>query len=355
MNKVLVINRCKTDNMGDEAIGICLSKLLKSEFKIEVITEDLCLYKGIPKMYSKKKNSNTVIDYLVKILSHLGCRKILWSIQNRRLFSTLRQYTYDFVFVGGGELLQSNYFFPLALDTWMKNINHYQPQAKCILFGVGVTNRFTTVDKKRISNALRFIDVIYVRDEASRQNLNTIFGKDSFVIPDVVLSQNLLCNTSREYILYGITDFKRISKYGIYSKSENEYFEKTYQYLLSIKTKEYGIKLFYTTNSDYISVKKFQSFVLEKYGELLQIANINSLDDLCYEMETAIEVYSPRMHGCILASVYGAKYHPIIISPKMKEFSIRYKDKINHEECHNLVIQAISDIFNNSYNINESN
>ena len=69
MNKILVVNRCKTDNLGDEAIGICLSEVLKSEFKKEVITEDLCLYKGIPKMYAKKKNSNTVVDYLVKILS----------------------------------------------------------------------------------------------------------------------------------------------------------------------------------------------------------------------------------------------------------------------------------------------
>ena len=86
--------------------------------------------------------------------------------------------------------------------------------------------------------------------------------------------------------------------------SENEYFEFTYNELCQL-TKEDEYKLFYTTQEDCEVCAKFTRYCQIKHGCSFDIVRVKDLDSLITMVQKANVVYSPRMHGCILAQFSG--------------------------------------------------
>ena len=335
---ILVISRCRTDNFGDQAIGIAMQKLIESGNPSNIVfLEDL-------------KNSHIAghdskpLVYIKKIISRIGFADVLWKIENRSLFGILGQRKFDVIFIGGGELVQSNRIFPLALDEWTKHIKIKQAQTPIFLFGVGVTKSYSPKDKKRVEKALSRIDGFVVRDNTSQKNLKDLFGLESMVIPDVVYSLTFEdSGYKRNCVLYGITNFERIRKYGIYAKSREDYFNKSIYEIEKLG----GARLFFTTRSDREECMRIKEYAQKEKGLILSIVECKDLDGLLIEMQKACDVYSPRMHGCILADLCGARSHPIIISPKMKSYHDTYVHPLDFESLKEKVLKVMDSILKN--------
>lgn len=193
------------------------------------------------------------------------------------------------------------------------------------MFGVGVTSYFNFQDKYYLKKALHHIDYLYVRDLHSKHNLLNIFERDSIIIPDVVLgNEPIIPIHTKAGTLYGITSFKRINRYSIYAKSKEEYYTKAYQEIINL---EKPVTLFYTTQDDYNSCLDFSLYVKQRYGKSLTIVETSNLSQLYQILPLYKDVYSPRMHGCLLAKLAGANVTPICISEKMISYKKHYEDK----------------------------
>lgn len=336
---ILIISRCITDNLGDQAISKAMLSLAEELTSATVYAVDLTTEEhSNSQMYRFKHR-------LYKLISRVGGRDAAWRMENRGLFKILESVTFDLVLIGGGELVQSNSIFPLALDTWTQKIRNKQPHSAIYLFGVGVTSKFSQADREHIEKMLKRVNGVVVRDTASKDNLQSLYGINSTVIPDVVYSMQMQAddnnNEVRKGVLYGLTNWERIEKYGIYAESHEAYYQKT----LAIISECVGEwELFYTTRNDYKECLRFREFASDHHVniEISKYTDINSLIKLLKGKE---KVYSPRMHGCIIADLCGCEVEPILISPKMESYKTTYKKPLDFDGMRTRIIDEMERIF----------
>lgn len=340
--KVLIVNRNRTDNLGDQAIAYSMSKIFTS-VGASVEMGEFCNSQGDRNIYLNKNITDNMVDDDSKsrglkdrikrfAYNNTYIKNIIWLFRNQNLFLPLKSQKYDYIIIGGGEIIQSNSEFPLAFYWWIKKIKKYQSEAKVGLFAVGVTEEYSKRDLLYIKRGIEELDFIFVRDLSSQENLRAVFGKDSVVIPDSVFINMgdpvfTIHNNDAKNVLYGITPFNRIKRYGILAKTQSDYFENIIADLKEIEqgSPKQKILLYYTTFEDKIECFRFNEYCLSKTGKQYGIAEINSLSDLIHEYANTKTVYSPRMHGCIIANIVGnIDVHPIIISPKMNSFYNMY-------------------------------
>lgn len=347
--KVLIVNRNLTDNLGDQAIGRTMISLFK-EAKGNVFVGE---YSNIVKQIRiQEKNIKKCSTQKNALINKIKCSQLVypmkWWIQNNAIFQILYTMQFDYILIGGGELIQSNMNFPLALRTWTRIIHKTQRKCKTTLFSVGVTATYNNKDLKRYKDAFRLIDSIIVRDRQSYNNCLNIFNRSAQIMPDVVLSGYAICNekheeVTRDCILYGITDFCRINRYHLFAKTKEEYYEKSISDLKMIFEKYPGMKLtlFYTSSSDRDACEEFASFFSSRFEKEIQIACIRNLDELVELYYSAFAVYSPRMHGCILAEITEVpNITPLCISPKMISYKSEKIQHANWDPCDVILEQA---------------
>lgn len=339
MKKILIINRNNTDNIGDKTIGIAMQALVKEISSAKVYSADLTTERHLNNRLSRAKHS------VYKLVARLGGREFVWKMENRGLFKVLDKNVFDLVLIGGGELVQSNKIFPKALDTWTYKIKIKQPQAKIYLFGVGVTSHFSIEDKKHLLNMLKRINGVVVRDQMSKDNLLNQYGIESKVIPDVVYSlrrrEEKDGTPYRSGVLYGLTNWERIKKYGLYASSREEYYKKTLEAIPK------NGKLFYTTETDHKECLCFQSYAKNNNVDL-EIAYYDDIDALFSLLQTKEAVYSPRMHGCIIADLCGCRTEPILVSPKMESYKATYKKPLDFIGMQAKIVEELKLIFENN-------
>lgn len=349
--RILIINRNCTSNLGDQKIAQSMKKLFSSQ-GVHVDMAEYSNYRGhkeIVKKSYKQETDTALKKYLKKcIIFFPRVKEIKWKLDNKRLFDSLMSKNYDYIIFGGGELIQSNTQFPIAFNSWVKKINKYQKRTKIILFSVGVTNNFSSRNKKLFQIALKSVTKIYVRDSESQKNMKKIFDKNSEVIPDIVFfnEHNENLENKKNLILYGITSYQRINKYGLLANSLYDYYNDTLNEIKTIKAQhpQYEIQLFYTSQEDYDACVQFK-----KYAEssiILSLTRINSLEDLHRFCKVAKFVYSPRMHGCIIAALEGCKIIPIKLSPKIITFEKTYLPVIEYEKMKKILFIKSKEVIN---------
>lgn len=348
--KILIVNRCHTENLGDQYIGRSMENIFSQYGQI---------YKAdLVHFYNKDQELNCCnIKHrhsLSTLLIKLRLRTVnqFVKVQDKFRFNILRKHRFDYIIFGGGELINSS--FSQSLCEWSDNISKYQPTAKVYIFAVGVTDNFSPTQKKETMALLRKACSVYVRDINSKRNLYTIFGLDSLEIPDSVF-YNLYerdCNENL-YSLYGISEYKRLVL-----KHNNKFSCKDDYYNMCIKDIEHKeksghiINLFYTTKADLEEVYEFNDYCKSTIGKEYAIAKIYDLDSLLSCILCSYAVFSPRMHACIIALIMHKHVEPIIISEKMRNFKEKYIDsKIDLFELKQLLQQAGERVVNDIENI----
>ena len=348
--RVLVVNRNRTENLGDYAIAQSMVKLFTDRGAVADLAElsDVNGKRFVKTDYSgSSRQSKPRLSSLKRnrLIRAVGLRVI-----NNSLYQLLRSSKYDKVIIGGGELLQSNGVFPSALDSWTRVSRRRQPSAKIILFAVGATSVFTPKDKKKTARALGRADRVYVRDIASQNNLAEVFGVGSELICDVVFysgSGRESSASNRTRILYGITSFKRVKRYGMLSDAEESYFELCRKEIEGLIEQFPSAQpaLFYTITDDYRACVDFNKAMQERFRVSYPIADTAVPEKLRAAYDEAVCVASPRMHGCILAINSGVpKVIPIIISPKMEAFGSVYSDGFSPEKLRRMLVDAADEV-----------
>lgn len=321
---VLIINKRCSHNLGDQAIGRSIDDLFIAQ-GCSVVARDLtdgnASIKNIDLSYKISKNKDRD--------NNLFLRQLYWFIKHKRITKTISTSDkIDFAVIGGGELLQNNVSFPVALWMWVKRIKRLNKNTPIYMVAVGVTKKHSWFSKILIKKTLQNVKKIFVRDMQSMQNLKEIFGVESDVMPDVVFGYDRVFSinnkSSREGALLGITAFYRLKYYGI-SSDKSIYFEELLSKYQKLKS-TYGIvKCFYTDNTDYATCIEFSEWAKLTHNYDVEVAKYSSLDELLELLVSTRYLESPRMHACILSMLFGTDYKPVIISPKMQSFSELYK------------------------------
>lgn len=353
--KILLINRGWSDNLGDQAIKYTLEELLKS-YNYEVDFSDFTQYKKNQDLNYKNKSKEISCREKKMFRKVISCiipvstlRRISWIVKNYKIFKACFK-EYDLVVIGGGQLLNSNYVFPLAMFLWV-NLFELFNDSKIIIFGVGAVRNYNRFDKFLYSNALKKVDKIYMRDYESIKILSEVFNQNASYVPDVAFCINKLKSeeivNKRNEVLIGLTDYNRYKKY-YNDKGRDEYYLEWEKIILHYVDKKYNVKFFYTTVGDLTEAINMQKTILNKYKTYIDIIEVNNLDELINAISHAAVVVSPRMHALIIAYVYGCDVIPFIMSDKIKVFKEQYLDdkSISLDELQNQVLTQLMNAIN---------
>ena len=323
MKKVVIINRTNTDNYGDKIISNTM-KFLFSDNKFKVQTRDY--------IFNKKS----------RILNHFF-RDKLNELEYKRNIRFIKKA--DIIIIGGGELLSGESHFYSALKKWIDIIDKYNPKAKKFIFACGVTNSFS--DKTIIQK----FDKVYVRDEFSKEILESIVGKELSLIeeiPDCVFGFKLKRYKKKNRICLGVTDINRHNKHKLIPFKSNEELIGYYDEILTDIKYEYPnstVNLIYNTKSDYIYSKMVYKALKGKY-KFLKLKHLHSEKNLIREICSSKLIISPRMHALIIAMISQTKYKPIVISNKINSFVKKYDKSNDIKLLKKQVLKAVSDIKN---------
>lgn len=358
MKQILLLSRVNTTNLGDQLIGRSMMTLfspygeitqddISSSDKSNIIRCDelISKYSGsnINNLsYPPKKTKWGV--YIIRCLQkkiHFKIKNIKWLKSNYSIFTVAIKKKFDIIVIGGGELISPSFAFPIYI--WSLIIKYLQRKSKLVLYGVGVTECTNIKERRRLARIVNLADSVYVRDKLSRNYMKKLYNRDSKEISDVAFINDFDFSGERIYSLYGMTTIERINKHNILQLSENEYFEYTYNELCQLtKIDEY--KLFYTTKEDCEVCAKFSKYCQINHGRSFDIVRVKDLDSLIAKVQKANVVFSPRMHGCILAQLSGGDVHPILISSKMKSYKDKYLKEFNILQAKTNLIETVSNI-----------
>ena len=319
--KVLVLNRSNSDNLGDQAISLAISQLL-SENDVEHITHDLVLQQ--PRNHYGRLETST--NEARKIRS-VYLSRLKWILKNFRQIKRIVSQKFDIVMIGGGQLINSNMYFPVAVWLWT-TMAHRSSKSKIVFFGVGCDRSFTHIEKFLYKSALKKASSIVVRDEDSKENIQTLFKLSSKSSYDVVFSMHIqsVKQVDDSLVLLGPTSIKRFKKYNTHI-TQQEYHKKwidIIQYELNL---HHRVLLFYTTAEDYKTCMQIQDLIKSELDIIVPIASIMKLDDLIAVISTSRKVISQRMHALILGYICGCELEPILISPKLQTFKKIFLDQ----------------------------
>jgi polysaccharide pyruvyl transferase WcaK-like protein len=333
MLKALLINRGNTDNLGDKAINFAMKSFLEKA-GLEVDFRDLIGEKEIKIDYLKEadfrlnKNSNSD----GKAFKSISLKRISWFFKRAGMFSVcFEKYKYDVVFIGGGQLINSNVYFPIAIFFWITLFKVFA-KTKIIVFGIGSESDFNWFDRWLYKSALQKADKIYVRDNESQKILSNTFKVSSEYTPDVVFGIKQFTKSYGSVkinkALIGPTSLKRLKKHNnkIVAQWDVDFWEGI---ILNYLKRNFVTELFYTTIEDLVECKKIQESIKLKYNLNVHIAKINSLEDLILVISSSQVIVSQRMHALILGQLYGCMLEPILISDKLISFKKQYLDVQN--------------------------
>lgn len=322
-NKVLMINRGNSDNLGDQAISFTLKSLLLELYN-EVHFEDLIdesIFQGQYQVAIKHPQSkNRIFPFRITVI------RILWLIRNLNRINRAYHQQYDVVFIGGGQLINANIRFPFSLFIWIIWLSR-NPKTKIILFGIGSDQNFSHFDQWLISVLLRKVEKVIVRDYSSQMFLKQQYKIDCLLCPDVVFAIDdfIKVNPTQKSntVIINPTSSARYAKHH-----SNKQAFSTSRYWINLVNEYisngYSVQLFYTTKLDYSACLEVQKAIQEYNGLNISIANIHNLNDLITIISQSSIVVSQRMHALILGYVYNAKLVPIPLSEKIINFQSMY-------------------------------
>lgn len=338
MKKVLLINQGYINgNLGDQAIRENLNHYFSDrsfEINNAFLTAPFSKKKGVPNedyfnlnknISSKKRKTSSLLKKYLGIL--------YWILKSvPAILSTLNKNRFDYIIIGGGQIINSSrqsqpHSFAVAVYIWTKMISLFSSRSKVLFVGIGVSKTLNSFEKKLYKKALNQAYKIVVRDSFSLERIAHFFKIKATLMPDVAFygSKNIIQNKRKDIVLFGIYSFLEFkTNYNSKNISKEAYYNLWYEKLYDYRKKGKTIKLFYTTETDYIESISFQEFLLKNKNLEIQVLDIKSLSDLYLHYSDAQIIYSARMHGLLLGFKLNCVVEPFLISEKLVSFKEEY-------------------------------
>lgn len=325
MKKVLLLNEWKTNNYGDIAINKVITKILK---KSNIGVYNYLFWKeeiSFGKNYTKYP----------KLI-----RFFLWKCQLAMDFGNylyakkiLKSNNFDYIVIGGGELLGYNFGFNSAMYIWAKLAK--RKNIPMLIYGVSGSDDLPKNKSIRYQKALSSCKYIVVRDKYTYDLVKKNFPLTCKYAPDCVFAYKKIFETSykkekkeKMMLMAPILYYDDLKK-GLGMESEEQYL----QYLVDIIKNHLlnysKIIITVTDKSDELISRKLFSY-LKNDDEFLKIKIIyksyDSLETFISLLEKCDLVVSGRMHAMILGKIYGCKIEPIAFKIKLKVFKKEYQN-----------------------------
>ncbi|WP_159426740.1 polysaccharide pyruvyl transferase family protein [Clostridium mediterraneense] len=354
MKNILVINECLSDNLGDVAIGESISTYLRlkgnnvkcidytKKSKIHISS----YYKYEDKDNLKVNKANLIKTKLKEIFPII--KTIIWFKNNKSIYSKVKKESYDKVIIGGGQLLLSNGYFVQSLLLWFI-ISKVYLKSEVYLYGVGIGDKISFIDKMIFKLILPKFNKIYVRDKNSKEKLEKLnLKKEIKLSPDIVYYFNKINKKEglikKKLILISIMDYSIINNICNRYDGEEEFMEEWLRLVRENNDKNYEVKICYTTNSDKDQAYRFIKYCNEVHGLRFDVVNTNDLDSFIEIVSVASKVISARMHALILAQNYNCEVIPFVFSDKLKSFSEENINNFSLEEFQEKIDYSFKEI-----------
>lgn len=343
--RILTINRCNSDNLGDQAIGRSLKKLLELEgYKVtsfDLVSVDLLQHSLREKpSQTKKRVYKRLIGVLKRssFFSHvlLLTRSLQWFFRNFRKIRNIATKNFDIAFIGGGQLILSGGLFPIALFTWVLFLKN--SKTEIFLLGVGAGKTYNWYEKILYKKALSFCQEIYLRDNDSIETIKETFGFQPMFIPDLAFCYSLCTSKkdiryiNRDSLIVGIVDYKVYLRYrkemDFKWLSENDYILLWKKQVIELinKVQPKNLILTSTTKADlYYSSMLYRTLLEERLTCKIEfVSELLSLEEYYNLLRRGKTIISGRMHALILAQTLGVEVIPWPISRKIVSYEREY-------------------------------
>lgn len=352
MKRVLLINAGGAGNLGDEAVKCALEKLLK-DAGCDV---DWASFSG----HRKAKGAIAVrprqvsADPWRRLVKRVVPVEFRWLLRSWTTFLRyLGENEYDLVLIGGGQLIQSNGIFGLAMFIWVYLFKKLHKK-KIILIGVGATERYTAFDKYLYSKSLKSVDAIYVRDRDSLCVLKNVFGIESKLVPDIAFyiskiynyptrkeRRAMFCPTSYEF-------YQSKRDNPDIGPDENEYLQYWEDRMVEYFKDDYDVKLFCTSRQQDLPIaESLKQILYDKHSIDVELLDISVLEELTKEIAKSKVVVAGRMHALIIGYIYGCKITPFKTSEKIGTFENEYlHSNVCIEDVQSSIVSTIEEIVN---------
>ncbi|HDT0788465.1 TPA: polysaccharide pyruvyl transferase family protein [Klebsiella aerogenes] len=352
--KVLIINENCSDNIGDHAINEGVKKLvLDNGFEPISVGFDAEFKKVTPKKINVDINWRAKVRELKYryISSNPVIKYTRWILNNNKRMSQLNFNDFEFVIIGGGQLIQSGGTFPIALYQWVKKIKKHR--IPVYVLGVGCAEKFSYLDRFLIKIALSDTAAVYVREQQSIKKVNDFFDIKASYIPDLAYclypaKLNHKKIISEKYVMVGSTS------YYVYTKNMKELGDENYKTLSDyismwqdiieneIISGEKVILLSTTKDDAFLNEYIYHSERIKPYSDsILLVKDIPDLDEYLNHMSNIKKIYSGRMHSLILGHIFNCELKAVRLNKKidyyMDEYSRDYPEVFKNK---------IYDIFN---------
>lgn len=337
-------------NLGDEAIRRIMERILQDAG----CSVDWASFSGRrkPKGVPVRRRKRVSKGWCKTLVRKAIPAELRWLLRTWITFLRyLKANEYDLVLVGGGQLIQSNGAFGLAMFIWVYLFKKFHKK-KVLLVAVGAAEKYTAFDRYLYSKSLKLVDGVYVRDRDSLCVLKNVFGVSSKLVTDVVFyiskiykypprkeKRALFCPTSYEF-------YKRKRDNPDIGLDENEYLQYWEDRMLEYFNDNYQVKLFCTNkNSDLSITEKLRQILYDTHGIDVEILDINTLEELAREIAKSQVVASARMHALIIGYCYGCKVLPYRTSEKIEAFEEEYFNSgISLDEVQKRISSTINEI-----------
>ncbi len=328
MKRVLLINEGGLGNLGDDAIRRCLEHLLRSR---GCHVEWAAFSRAAPSRDTDTPRTPGGTFGLRRACKALVPVELAWLA--RYVWTYLpfvRSADYDLILIGGGQLIQSNRVFGLAMFLWVKLLQRAR-RRRIILLGVGVADRLTGWDRWLFRQSLRRVDEVYVRDQDSAAALTDLLDTPIKTCPDVAFCITELMPDdvpAERRALFCPVD------YAFYARkkgpcrdrlNESQYCRYWADQVESYASRGYDVKLFCTSwRQDISFVERLRDDLAQARGVVVAVDTANTLAEVCGLIQTAEVVVAARMHALILAYAYGRDVVAFHTSEKIKAFEEEY-------------------------------
>lgn len=333
MKRVLLINEGGLGNVGDEAIRCCLEHLLRSR---GCHVEWAAFSRAAPVRASHARSRPGRAVWWKRVFRALVPAEVTWLTRYGCTYLPyLRSADFDLAVVGGGQLIQSNGVFALAMFLWVLLLKrvHRRP---LVLVSVGVADRFTPMDRALFRWALRRVDGVYVRDRASATAVAHVFGVPAGWCPDAAfcVADVIPANQpATRRVLFCPVDYAfyvRKKGSGGDRLTERQYWQYWVDKVEWYASKGYDVRFLCTSRRQDISfVERLQGFLAEDRGLAVEVDAANTLPAVCELIQSAEVVVAARMHALILGYVYAREVVAFPTSEKIEAFQEEY---LEHKE-----------------------
>jgi len=344
--KTLLVNEGLSDNVGDQALCSGMYRAL-IDIGLEVEKAD----------FSLRSKLDAYQDSVVKnkrFMSFKKLRENLFFITPGLIYSlyyVLKRYKnlieifekqFDFLIIGGGQLVLSNRRFVFLLLCWF--LIGKIKKSKIFLISVGIGEKFTWLEKNILKYVLKRVDGLYVRDSMSAENCHKNFKIKPSYCPDSAFylfnfeSSFSLSPTfkERKEAIVAPVDYLVFLRYREELKRSGIVFdfscvEDYYQYWVFIINEQLKkgrvVRLCGTTYDDSKLAAILKDNFFKDNVDVVLLGYVGSFESYLSAALDAAVIISGRMHALILGMVAGAKVSPFYVSKKIIGFFDEYHDK----------------------------